>query len=65
MPQLDSINVHTSHKNIHTIEYVTKTIKTSEKQNKWGITIGVGTGYGIYNKQPDIYVGVTLGYKIF
>lgn len=64
-PQLDSINVHTSHKNIHTIEYVTRTIKTPQKQNKWGITIGVGTGYGIYNKQPDIYIGVTLGYKIF
>ena len=36
-----------------------------KKQNKWGVTIGVGGGYGLIQKKPDIYVGVTLGYKIF
>lgn len=65
MPSLDSINVHTSHKNIHTIEYVTKTIKMPQKQNKWSIQPSVGIGYGLTTQKPDIYVGISIGYKIF
>lgn len=65
MPKLDSLKLSTSHKTIYVDRTITKTIKVSQKQNKWGVTIGVGTGYGIINKQADIYVGFTVGYKIW
>ena len=65
MPKLDSLKLSTSHKTIYVDRTITKTIKVPQKQNKWGVTIGVGTGYGIINKQTDIYVGFTVGYKIW
>lgn len=36
-----------------------------KKQSRWNVSIGAGAGYGIINRKPDIYVGVTLGYRLF
>ena len=38
--------------------------QTPHKQNKLVITAGIGTGWGITSKQPDIFVGITVGYRL-
>jgi hypothetical protein len=63
MPSLDSINVHTSHKNIHTIEYVTRTIKTPQKLITTSPSITAG--YDPINKQWGIMVGVSVNFNIW
>lgn len=62
---LDSLKMALkTHKEILTKEIeITKYIK--QKPSRWNCTFGIGSGYGLINHQSDIYVGVTLGYKIF
>lgn len=33
-------------------------------KDRFNISVGVGVGYGIVHKQPDIFVGVTVGVKL-
>lgn len=58
-PTLDSINIKTNNKIIYTETIIEKPI---EKKKKWNVTAGVGTGYGVINKQADIYLGLMFGY---
>lgn len=50
-PSLDSINVYRK-----TI-YITET-KTVTKRNAFGLGIIGGTGYGIFSRKPDVFVGI-------
>lgn len=43
----------------------TQTItKNVTKKKRWNYGIQTGIGYGIYNRKPDIYIGVGLQYNI-
>lgn len=43
----------------------TQTItKTVTKKKHWNYGIQTGIGYGIYNKKPDLYIGVGLQYNM-
>ena len=43
----------------------TQTItKTVTKKKRWNYGIQTGIGYGIYNRKPDLYIGVGLQYNI-
>ena len=43
----------------------TQTItKTVTRKKRWNYGIQTGLGYGIYNRQPDLYIGVGIGYSI-
>ena len=43
----------------------TQTItKTVTKKKRWNYGIQTGFGYGIYNRKPDIYIGLGLQYNI-
>lgn len=43
----------------------TQTItKTVTKKKHWNYGIQTGFGYGIYNRKPDLYIGVGLQYNI-
>lgn len=37
----------------------------TKKQSRFNFSIGVGAGWGIINKKPDIFVGGTLGIRLF
>lgn len=50
--------------NIETYKTHTSTTTTT-KQSRFNFTVGVGAGWGIINKKPDIYVGGTLGIRLF
>ena len=63
MPQLKNLDIRLKTMRVDNYTKIEK--QKPQKQNKWGVTIGIGGGYGLIQKKPDIYVGVTLGYKIF
>ena len=43
----------------------TQTItKTVTKKKRWNYGIQTGFGYGIYNRKPDLYIGVGIQYNI-
>lgn len=43
----------------------TQTItKTVTRKKRWNYGIQTGIGYGIYNRKPDLYIGVGLQYHI-
>ena len=43
----------------------TQTItKTITKKKHWGYGIQTGLGYGIYNRKPDLYIGVGIQYNM-
>lgn len=63
MPQLKNLDIKL--KTLRVDNYTTIEKQKPQKQNKWGVTIGIGVGHGLIQKKPDIYIGVTLGYKIF
>lgn len=55
---LDTVQVYPK----HTITTITNTIVG---QKRWCIGVQVGAGWGIYSKQPDIFVGVGISYRLF
>lgn len=57
-PTLESLEIY------QVTNYITETIKTREKANKWGLDInaGIGISYDLYNKQFIPTVGVTFGF---
>lgn len=63
MPMLDSINIQTNSKIINTTTIIEKPV--ANKQSRWNVTAGVGTGYGVINKQADVYLGFTIGYRVW
>ena len=62
-PKLDSISFKLKYKQINTNTVIEKIIP--KKQSRWNVTAGVGTGYGVINKQADIYLGFTIGYRVW
>ena len=46
--------------------YITKekTLEIEKKQ-RWNIGLQVGSGYGIFTKQPDVYVGIGIQYNLW
>ena len=64
-PTLDSIQVHTSHRTVFTTQTITIEKIKAQKQRKWVITPNIGYGYGLTNKQPDIYIGIGIGYRLY
>lgn len=38
-------------------------IYVKPKEKHWYYGIGMGVGYGLFNKKPDIYIGISAGYK--
>lgn len=55
---LDTIQVYSK----HTTTTITNTIV---KQKRWNIGIQLGVGVGIYNRQPDIFIGLGASYRLF
>lgn len=48
-----------------TITINTTTVKAITSPSKGGFYygLGVGAGYGVFTRKPDIFVGLTLGYR--
>ena len=43
----------------------TQTItKTITKKKRWNYGIQTGFGYGVYNRKPDLYIGVGINYNM-
>lgn len=61
-PQLDSIRIKINYPTIINTKTVTNTIY---KKKHFNISPSIGIGYGVVHKQPDVYVGVTIGYNIW
>lgn len=59
-PQLDTLMVYPK---TYIIEK-TKTV-TIEKKRKFNIGLQVGSGYGIFSRQPDVYVGIGFQYNLW
>lgn len=63
-PSLDSIHYHIPKQTI----YVDKTIEIEKPKSFWQdrfiFTMGVYGGYGLINKQPDIFIGAGVGIRI-
>ena len=38
--------------------------KTVTKKKRWNYGIQTGFGYGVYNRKPDLYIGVGIQYNI-
>lgn len=55
---LDTIQVYP----IHTYTTITNMIT---KQKRFNIGVQAGVGYGVFNKKPDIYVGLGVSYRLF
>lgn len=45
-----------------TIYVPTKTLKEKIKDHIY-FGVGIGAGYGFFNQKPDVYLGVSVGYK--
>lgn len=54
MPKLDSIEV-----------YNKVVVRKETKYRRWNIGITGGVGYGIYNRKPDVFVGVGVTWNLF
>lgn len=37
---------------------------TQYREKKWDLSIQSGFGYGVFNKKPDLYIGVGISYNI-
>lgn len=59
-PQLDTLMVYP--KTIYIIKEKTLEI---EKKRKFNIGLQVGSGYGIFSRQPDVYVGIGFQYNLW
>ena len=64
-PQIDSIQYHIPYKTV----YVDKVVEVPQ-QRKWYedrfvISAGVYAGYGLFNKQPDVFVGLGVGVRLY
>lgn len=64
-PRLDSINLILRHFLSQTNKHTTQVIKCPQKRFKWHLSPSIGIGYGVINRQSDVFLGLTLGYNIF
>lgn len=64
-PRLDSINLNLRHFFSQVNTSTTQVLKCPQKRSKWRLSPSFGIGYGLVNKQSDVFLGVTIGYDIF
>lgn len=64
-PRLDSINLNLRHFLSQTNTSTIQVVKCPQKRSKWLLSPSIGIGYGVINKQSDVFLGLTLGYDIF
>ena len=64
-PKLDSINLHTSHRIINTVETITIEKKVAQKQRKWHLSPQATFGYDPINKNWGTVIGIGISYDIF
>ena len=64
MPRMTDFKAHYKAKYTQTNTVITQPIIKPQKRNKWVVTFGVGSGIGLFNRQPDIYVGFNIGYSL-
>lgn len=64
-PRLDSINLSLRHFFSHTNTSTTQVVKVPQERSKWRLSPSIGIGYGLVNRQSDVFLGLTLGYDIF
>ena len=64
-PNIDSINYHIPKQTI----YVDRTIEVPQVKKWWEdrfiFSAGVYAGYGLFNKQPDVFVGLGVGVRLY
>lgn len=60
-PTLDYIKADWRRQEITNVVEITKYIK--EKPKKFSISPQLGAGYGIFNKRPDIWIGIGINYN--
>ena len=58
---LDSLQFHVTYPERH-INTSTVTTTTSVKRKHFGVGVSVGAGYGIINRKPDIFIGLSAVY---
>ena len=63
-PRLDSINLSLRHFLSHTNKSTIQVVKCPQKRSKWRLSPSIGIGYGLVNKQSDVFLGLTFGYDI-
>ena len=66
-PELDSIEYRLSRDTVKIEIEKIQTIKEKDNffKNRFVVTAGVYAGYGLLNRQPDIYVGLGFGIRIY
>ena len=57
---LDSIDFSIKYKQFNTT--IDNTI--TKKENRLSIGVQVGTGYGLFTKKPDVFIGIGISYKL-
>lgn len=57
-PSLDEISVYPVTKYV-----TTEKIREIEKKQHWNYGVGLGFGYGMFNKKFDVFIGGTVGYN--
>lgn len=66
-PNIDSINYHIPQQTV----YIDKVIEIEKErkakwyENRFVVTAGVSAGYGLVTKQPDVYVGIGVGIRLY
>ena len=61
-PRLDSIRFNLRGYNVKDKEVITNTI--TKRQKGFKISPSVGVGYGVVNRKPDIWVGISANYNL-
>ena len=66
-PELDSIFYRLTKDTVIVSSEKIQTVKENESfwHNRFVVTAGVYAGYGLLNRQPDIYVGVGFGVRLY
>lgn len=62
-PSLDTLDFNVTYPEITNTEYVTTTIEKIKPAPRLSIGPSIGFGYGIFNKQVDMYAGLSLTYR--
>ena len=64
-PQIDSIHYHIPYRTIYVDKVVEVEKPKSFFEDRFVISAGVYAGYGIINKQPDLFVGLGVGIRLY
>lgn len=62
-PKLDTLDFNVTYPMITNTEYVTTTIEKMKPAPRLSIGPSVGFGYGFFNKNVDLYAGLSLTYR--